>query len=162
MRRIRWGDDRGAIREVVIGGIIAGVFAIAAAAIPIVLANRDSPPPAGTSTVEQTEPDDPSGGEQPAEPDGPTATEVFLSGTSAPGGSEIQVSGQGFEAGERVVLRVHTEEVGSTTASEEGSFSNVTIEVPESLSKFAPQQFSVVATGDSSVRSASAPLTVSG
>lgn len=93
---------------------------------------------------------------------GPGNADVFLSRDSGPGGSTVSVSGTGFGESERVVIMFHTEEVGSTTASSEGSFSNVAVTIPTSFSKFAPQQFSIVATGDSSLRAARAPFTITG
>ncbi len=87
---------------------------------------------------------------------------VFLSRDSGPGGTTVNVSGEGFQAGERVVIRFHTEEIGSTTANDAGSFSNVAVEIPDSFSQFAPKQFKIVAGGQSSIKSADAPFTLSG
>ena len=87
---------------------------------------------------------------------------VFLSRDSGPGGTSVNVSGQGYAPGERIVIRFHTEQVGSTTASDEGSFANVGVEIPTSFSQFAPQQFGVVATGEQSARAAEAPFTITG
>jgi hypothetical protein len=88
--------------------------------------------------------------------------EVFLNRDSGPGGSTVLVSGKGFRSGERVVIRFHTEQIGSTTAGQGGGFSNVSVTIPSSLSQFAPQQFSVIATGQSSIKSAEAPFTITG
>ena len=74
----------------------------------------------------------------------------------------MNVSGEGFAASERVVISFHTEEIGSTTANGQGSFSNVSVTIPESFSKFAPNQFFVIAAGQSSLRSARTPFTISG
>jgi hypothetical protein len=60
----------------------------------------------------------------------------------------VLVSGEGFDPSERVVLRFHTEEIGSTTANSEGKFSNVTVTIPTTLSEFAPRKFNLVATGE--------------
>ena len=87
---------------------------------------------------------------------------LFLSQTSGPAGSSIKVSGDGFAAGEEVVLRFHTTEMGRTTASSNGSFSSVEVTVPLEYGQFAPQQFYVIADGESSIKSARAPFTVSG
>jgi hypothetical protein len=93
---------------------------------------------------------------------GPGAASVFLNTNSGPAGSTIRVSGTGFAANEEVVIRFHTDEVGSTTANDEGKFENVAVTVPASYSRFAPNQFSVIATGRNSLRSDQAPFTVSG
>ncbi len=89
-------------------------------------------------------------------------TNIFLSETSGPTGSKLKVSGEGFQAGETVVISMHTTQVGTTTASSAGAFSGVEITVPEEFGVFAPQQFFVIANGKSSIRSARAPFTVSG
>lgn len=91
-----------------------------------------------------------------------TSASVFLNDESGPGGSVVKVSGEGFEPGERVTLRFHTEEVGRTRAGDAGSFSNVAVTIPTSFSMFAPQQFTLVATGGSSIRSASTAFTLTG
>lgn len=51
---------------------------------------------------------------------------------------------------------------GGGTANDAGSFSNVAVEIPTSFSQFAPQQFKIVAGGQSSIKSADAPFTLSG
>jgi hypothetical protein len=88
--------------------------------------------------------------------------EIYLSATSAPSGESINVSGEGFSPGERVVIRVHTDEVASTEAGQDGSFANVAIVIPQDLGIFAPEDFAVTATGQDSVRSARTEITVSG
>ena len=92
----------------------------------------------------------------------PGPASIFLSQTSGPAGSSIKVSGEGFAAGEEVVIRFHTTEIGRTTASSNGSFSSVEVIVPLEYANFAPNQFSVVATGRSSIKSAQSQFTVSG
>jgi hypothetical protein len=87
---------------------------------------------------------------------------VFLSKESGPGGAKLTVAGEGFEPGEKVDLRMQTILLATTTADSNGRFSGVTITVPKELSAFAPQQFEVDATGRTSIRTGSAPFTVSG
>jgi len=88
---------------------------------------------------------------------------VFLSRDSGPAGTEVRVSGEGFAPGERVVLRFHIEQIGSTTADGEGKFSNMTVIIPGSLySRAAPHQFSVSGSGQSSLQRADAPFTITG
>lgn len=87
---------------------------------------------------------------------------VFLSKESGPGGSTVNVSGEGFAAGETIEVRFHTESVATTRADAGGGFANVQITIPPSFSVFAPRQFSVIATGRASLRSAMAPFTISG
>jgi hypothetical protein len=101
--------------------------------------------------------------EQPQIPHDPFASaEVFLSRDSGPGGTEVNVSGEGFASGEDVVIRFHTEQIGRTTANGDGRFSNVGVTIPSSFSFAAPQQFSVVATGEQSAKSAQAPFQLTG
>src|SRR6266508_5286064 len=104
------------------------------------------------------------GGGQPTFPplNGGGSAAVFLSKESGPGGATVNVSGQGFAAGETIDIRFHTESVATTTADPGGRFANVQITIPTSFSQFAPQQFMVIATGRSSIRSAQAPFTTSG
>jgi hypothetical protein len=71
---------------------------------------------------------------------------------------EIEPTKFGFD----LYGRVSTTEVGRTNAGPNGSFSSVEITVPEQYRKFAPQQFYVVADGQSSIKSARAPFMVSG
>lgn len=87
---------------------------------------------------------------------------IFLSRDSGPGGTTVNVSGEGFAPEERVEIRFHTEQIATTTTSTEGRFSNVAVVIPTSYSAFAPQQFSIVAMGTSSLLSADAPFTISG
>jgi hypothetical protein len=100
--------------------------------------------------------------------DGPTRTtisdrtSVFLSRDSGPGGATVNVSGEGFSPSERVIIRFHTEQIGVTKASDQGRFSNVAVVIPTSFSRFAPQQFDVVALGEESLRAAQAPFTITG
>ena len=91
-----------------------------------------------------------------------TAASVFLSRDSGPGGTRVEVSGEGYGPGESVVLYFHTEQIGRTTADPDARFSNVSVVVPRSFSWAAPHQFDVVATGRAGTRSASAPFTLSG
>lgn len=91
-----------------------------------------------------------------------TRAQIFLSETSIPAGQNVNVSGKGFQANENIVIRVQTYEVGSTEVGDDGAFSNVAVAIPEELSKVAPARFSVTATGQNSVRSATKQITVSG
>lgn len=90
------------------------------------------------------------------------SAEIFLSRDSGPGGSQVLVSGRGFGASDRVVIRFSTFQMGATTADAQGAFASVAVTIPGSFSVFAPQQFNIVATGQDSVRSASAPFTITG
>ena len=91
-----------------------------------------------------------------------TPAEIFLSLTGGPTGSAVKVSGGGFSPGETVVIRFHTDQVATTVAGQAGSFTSVEIIVPDSYAPFAGAQFMVIATGESSLKSARAPFTVSG
>ena len=83
--------------------------------------------------------------------------EVTLSTASAPRGGQVTVFGSCFEPGERVEIRVHVTVAGSATADTAGSFEQ-TITVPQSA---PPPGFptSISATGQSSIKTASAPFT---
>jgi hypothetical protein len=85
--------------------------------------------------------------------------EVTLSTGEAPRGSEVTVYGLCFEPGERVVIRIHTIEIGSATADTDGGFTQ-TVTIPDS----APLDFptDIVATGRSSAKTGTAPFTVTG
>lgn len=89
-------------------------------------------------------------------------TNIFLSETSGPAGSAFKVSGEGFQAGETVIITMSTTEIGRTTASPAGTFSGVEVTVPSKFGVFAPNQFNVTARGNASIKFASAPFTVSG
>jgi hypothetical protein len=109
-------------------------------------------------------------GDEPASTTGPGPSlpgfgdpaAVFLSLTGGPAGSIVRVSGTGFQPGETVTIRFHTDQVASTVASESGAFTSVEITVPASYGAFAGVQFNVFASGESSIKSAQAPFTVSG
>jgi hypothetical protein len=87
---------------------------------------------------------------------------VFLNRDSGPAGTTVLVSGSDFEPGERIVLRFHTEQLGTTTADGSGGFANVAVVIPDTFSVFAPQQFSISASGESSLARAEAPFTITG
>lgn len=83
--------------------------------------------------------------------------ELTLSTGSARRGEQVTVFGSCFEPGERVEIRVHVTVAGSATADTEGAFEQ-TIIVPQSV---PPPGFptSISATGQSSIKTASAPFT---
>ncbi len=85
---------------------------------------------------------------------------LFLSRDSGPAGASVKVSGEGFDPQQRVTITFQTYQIGTTTTNSQGKFSNVAVEIPKIFSRFAPQQFYVVAQGGA--RSAMAPFTVSG
>ena len=77
---------------------------------------------------------------------------IYLNRDSGPPGTTVRVSGKGFAAEEPVTVRFHTEVVGHTETDGQGSFDSVSVEVPADW-RFTGQ-FTLVATGESSVRSA--------
>lgn len=85
-------------------------------------------------------------------------TSVSLSPSSGPVGTSITVSGQGFSAGETVEIRFSVTQLATVVTNRAGAFSGVVIKVPAGSPKGFP--FSVTATGRTSVKSASAPFTV--
>jgi hypothetical protein len=139
---------------VLLGGAVAGAIAF--------INGRDDggtttgpPPPVSLSPPPAVSPPPP-----PPVLSGPAS--VFSNRDSGPGGTTVLVSGEGFDPGERVVLRFHTDQIGSTTANGDGKFSNVAVTIPTTLSEFAPRQFELIATGQSSVRTATTPFTLTG
>jgi hypothetical protein len=140
---------------VLLGGAVAGAVAFikgrddggTTTGPPAIVSPSASPPPAPSS---------------PPPPSLPGPASVFSNRDSGPGGTTILVSGEGFDPGERVVLRFHTDQIGSTTANGDGKFSNVAVTIPSTLSEFAPRQFELIATGQSSVRTATTPFTLTG
>jgi len=86
-----------------------------------------------------------------------TPAEITASTDRAPKGAAVTVHGSCFDAGERVVIRVHVTEVGSATADSAGKFVQE-IKVPQSA---PPAGFptSIIATGRSSIKTATAPFT---
>ena len=136
--------------------VVAALIGLVAVVVPRIGDDGDGTTQTSPGGTTQTD-----GTTQPPPPDFGHAS-VFLNTTSGPGGSTILVSGSGFSANEEVVIRFHTDEVGSTTANDGGKFENVAVTVPTSYSVFAPQQFQVIATGESSSRSDQAPFTITG
>jgi hypothetical protein len=86
-----------------------------------------------------------------------TAT-LSVSSGSGPSGTEITLSGTGFGGSEKVDIRFHTEAIATARADGSGMFSGLRARIPGSLDAFAPQQFDIVATGESTERSASVPF----
>jgi len=83
---------------------------------------------------------------------------ITLSPTSGPPGSSISVKGAGFGSRESVTLKFGTRQVGATLTDRLGRFS-ATITAPTSASVGVHK---VHARGQQSLRSASAPFTVTG
>jgi len=140
--------------------VVGGIFAVLTSSIwgpPICRAVNVCEDTPASQTTTTTQPPPPTFTFVP-----PTETNVFLSLTSGPTGTPFKVSGEGFLPGETVIISMHTTEIGRTTASGAGSFSGVEVTVPEEYGVFAPQQFDVIARGQSSIKSARAPFTVSG
>ena len=137
---------------VLLSGAVAGAVAF--------IQGRDDGSTTPVSPSPSPQPSPPSPQPPPPPPPGPAS--LFSNRDSGPGGTAVRVSGEGFGPGERVVLRFHTEQIGSTTTNSAGKFSNVDVTIPTTLSEFAPQQFNLVATGESSIRTATTPFTLTG
>lgn len=101
-------------------------------------AEPSTPPPASRPTGSRGHPS--------------SAAEIYSNRDSGPAGTEVKVSGQGFGPGEAVTIRFHTVTVAHTTAGEQGTFDAVACSVPADW-RFQGQ-FSFVATGEDSIRSA--------
>ena len=91
-----------------------------------------------------------------------TPTSIALSTTRGEGGAQVAVSGEGFAAGERVVLRFDTDEVARTTTDAQGRFAEITMAVPDGYGAFAPTTFTITATGLGSARSSDAAFELVG
>jgi len=90
---------------------------------------------------------------------GVTSTPTLsISRGSGPSGTQIALSGSGFEGGEVITIRFHTETIATAQADSRGAFSEVQARIPGSFDVFAPQQFEIVAVGQSSSRSAQVPF----
>jgi Trypsin-like peptidase domain len=85
------------------------------------------------------------------------STSITIQPSSGPVGTEITVSGNCFQPGERVDVRFHTDVISQVPASSTGSFVTSGT-VPASYQPFAGSQFSVTATGKDSIRSDSQPF----
>jgi len=149
-----------------LAGVITAVVLLAGAiggAIAYLKGGGGNGGTTGTVTTAVSPPPAPEPPPAPAPPPSlPETASLFPSRDSGPGGTTVLLSGEGFEPNERVVLRFHTEQIGSTTANADGKFSNVAVTIPTTFSQFAPQQFDLVATGQASARSAQTPFTLSG
>jgi CHAT domain len=91
---------------------------------------------------------------------GPAAS-ITLSANGGRAGSQVSVSGDGFQANETVELSVGAIEVDQTRADGSGSFQNFQITIPEFYANFpsgTPTQ--IIASGTSSQKSDSAPYTL--
>ena len=132
--------------------VVGGIFALAAAAVPVVLgavlsnegaASSGSPP---SVTI----------------PDGRFGEAgLFLNKESAPVGGTVLVIGRGFGAGETVEILIGASVVGTTRTGPGGDFANVAVQVPAFFRPFSkPMQVDVHATGRSTITSARAPFTI--
>jgi hypothetical protein len=82
---------------------------------------------------------------------------ISLSRGSGPSGTEVTVSGSNFAAGEEVTIRFQNDPVGSATAGSDGTFEQ-TITVPGSYDVLGTRQYVIVATGRTSIKTASRPF----
>jgi hypothetical protein len=94
---------------------------------------------------------------QPPAP-GRVETLISLSRTSGPAGTQLSVSGSGFSAGETVIIRFRTNEVGRVTADSNGAISNAAARVPTDWRFQGQHDF--VAQGLTSGRWGTAPFQV--
>jgi hypothetical protein len=79
---------------------------------------------------------------------------LTISPTSGRSGTWVTASGSGFQSGETIELRVHTDQVAEIRADRDGSFSGVRVQVRDPLGAAFPvdRQVSVSATGRSSIK----------
>jgi hypothetical protein len=88
---------------------------------------------------------------------------LMISPTSGRSGTWVTASGGGFQPGETIELRVHTDQVAEIRADRNGSFSGVRFQVRDPLGEGIPvdlsdQQVSVSVTGRSSIKHAEEPF----
>ena len=95
-------------------------------------------------------------------PGGFEPASLFVNRDSGPGGTEVRLSGEKFAPGERIVISFETEELTKITTDSQGKFANVTVTIPTSYSRWAPQQFQLIAHGLSSAKTAMTPFTITG
>jgi hypothetical protein len=69
---------------------------------------------------------------EPAQPD----TEIYLSRDAVSEDSQLDVSGEGFAPGEKVIIKIGTYEVARPTANAQGGFKNVSIRIPDFYDPF--------------------------
>jgi hypothetical protein len=86
--------------------------------------------------------------------------DMTISPTSGPSGTTVTASGSGFQPGETIELRVHTDRVAEIRADSSGGFSDVRFQVRDPLGGSFPsdRQIAISATGGSSIRHAEEPF----
>jgi hypothetical protein len=87
----------------------------------------------------------------------PAPAALHIDHQSVTPGSQVMLSGSGYQPNESITIRVNGQQVQTVNADNNGQFSNTVLNVPLSTS---PGNYSVTATGNSSGNSASAQLTV--
>jgi hypothetical protein len=92
----------------------------------------------------------------PGLPGSAVSASLSLSTGTGPSGTEISLSGTGFDGGEAVEIRFHTDAMATAQADGAGAFSGIRARIPGTFDAFAPQQFDIIAVGRSSSRSARA------
>jgi hypothetical protein len=90
-------------------------------------------------------------------------TAIFLNRDSASANTIVLVGGRGFDPGERIEFSVQgSPPLATTNADSAGGFANVSVTIPSSLSHFVGDQMTVSASGQTSVCSGRATVTISG
>jgi hypothetical protein len=86
--------------------------------------------------------------------------DMTISPASGPSGTTVAASGSGFQPGETIELRVHTDRVAEIRADRDGRFSGVRFQVRDPLGGSFPsdRQITVSATGRSSIKHAEEPF----
>jgi TIR domain len=86
--------------------------------------------------------------------------DMTISPTSGPSGTTVTASGSGFQPGETIELRVHTDRVAEIRADRSGGFFDVRFQVRDPLGGSFPsdRQIVVSATGRSSIKHAEEPF----
>ena len=82
---------------------------------------------------------------------------IALSVGQGSSGTAVHVTGTGFQPQERITLRFHVDTIGNARADDDGAFA-ADATVPGTYDALGRQQYQIIATGDSSLRSAQAPF----
>jgi hypothetical protein len=135
--------------------VLLGLFGVILVVVGLLLpASSPNPGPPTPSPALST-----GGFTIPSIPQPPTEeTRISLSPGSGPPGTQILVSGAGFEANESVDIRLADGSVQETKADDRGRFSNVPIQIPSGWPFTGP--FHIVAEGKSSLMFDDAEFTV--
>ena len=74
---------------------------------------------------------------------------IYLSKDSVPAGGTFTVSGEGFAPNEKIRIKIHTFDVATPTANDQGGFANVQVSIPSFFTSFQkPMTVDVIAMSE--------------